>query len=179
MGKKAQWILLLVAATAGCGGNPSTRASARLSEAKEVRVARAERGVLPNVVTVSGTLAAEDQVVLGMKVSGRVAEFLADLGSRVEQGQAMARLDPTDFRLRVQQAEAALQQARSRLGLPPQTSHAGSPGSPGHAEGNPEAEDRIDPEQTSLVRQARAVMDEARLKRDRARQLFKEQLVPQ
>ena len=63
--------------------------------------------------------------------------------------------------------------------MPPQTSHAGSPGSPGHAEGNPEAEDRIDPEQTSLVRQARAVMDEARLKRDRARQLFKEQLVPQ
>jgi RND family efflux transporter MFP subunit len=179
MSTRAIVILLLAGAAVGCGGDPSTRASARLSEAKEVRVARVERGMLPNVVTVSGTLAAEDQVVLGMKVSGRVAEFLADLGTRVEKGQPMVRLDPTDFRLRVQQAEAAFQQARSRLGLPPQASQAGSPGSPGHAEGNPEAEDRIDPEQTSLVRQARAVMDEARLKRDRARQLFKERLVPQ
>lgn len=179
MNKWAMVILLLAGGTVGCGGDPSTRASGRLGEAKEVRVARAERGVLPNVVTVSGTLAAEDQVVLGMKVPGRVAEFSADLGSRVEQGQAMARLDPTDFKLRVQQAEAALQQARSRLGLPPQTSRSVSGGSPGHAEPNPEAEDRIDPEQTSLVRQARAVMDEARLRRDRARQLFKEQLVPQ
>lgn len=179
MSTRALAILLVAGIAVGCGGDPSTRASARLSEAKEVRVARVERGMLPNVVTVSGTLAAEDQVVLGMKVSGRVAEFLADLGTRVEKGQPMARLDPTDFKLRVQQAEAAFQQARSRLGLTAQSSHAGSPGSPGHAEGNPEAEDRIDPEQTSLVRQARAVMDEARLKRDRARQLFKEQLVPQ
>lgn len=178
MTTRAIAILLLTGAAAGCGGDPST-ASARLSEAKEVRVARVERGMLPNVVTVSGTLAAEDQVVLGMKVAGRVAEFLADLGTRVEKGQAMVRLDPTDFRLRVQQAEAAFQQARSRLGLPPQMSHSGSGGSPGHAEPNPEAEDRVDPEQTSLVRQARAVMEESRLRRDRARQLFKEQLVPQ
>lgn len=166
-------LLAIVLATAGCGSDPATRASGRLGEAKEVRVARAERGVLPNVVTVSGTLAAEDQVVLGMKVSGRVAEFSADLGSRVEQGQAMVRLDPTDFRLRVQQAEAALQQARSRLGLAPSGGPAASAGS------GAEAEDRIEPEQTSLVRQARALMDESRLKRDRARQLFKEQLVPQ
>ncbi len=166
-------LFAIVLATAGCGSDPATRASGRLGEAKEVRVARAERGVLPNVVTVSGTLAAEDQVVLGMKVSGRVAEFSADLGSRVEQGQAMVRLDPTDFRLRVQQAEAALQQARSRLGLAPSGGPAASAGS------GAEAEDRIEPEQTSLVRQARALMDESRLKRDRARQLFKEQLVPQ
>jgi len=102
-------LLANAVAASGCGSDPATRASGRLGEAKEVRVARAERGVLPNVVTVSGTLAAEDQVVLGMKVSGRVVEFSADLGSRVEQGQAMVRLDPTDFRLRVQQAEAALQ----------------------------------------------------------------------
>jgi len=166
-------LLAIVPATVGCGGDPATRASGRLGEAKEVRVARAERGVLPNVVTVSGTLAAEDQVVLGMKVAGRVAEFSADLGSRVEQGQAMVRLDPTDFRLRVQQAEAALQQARSRLGLAPSGGPAASAGS------GAEAEDRIDPEQTSLVRQGRALLDESRLKRDRARQLFKEQLVPQ
>lgn len=175
MSKRAKWMLLLavVVATGGCRSESSARAAGDKNAPKEVRVARAERGVLPNVVTVSGTLAAEEQVVLGMKVTGRVAEFSVDLGSRVEQGQAMARLDPTDFRLRVQQAEAALQQARSRLGLAPSSGPAASAGS------GAEAEDRIEPEQTSLVRQARALMDESRLKRDRARQLFKEQLVPQ
>jgi RND family efflux transporter MFP subunit len=174
------FLLLALVVSAGCRSGESARASGAASETKEVRVARAESGALPNVVTVSGTLAAEEQVVLGMKVAGRVAELAVDLGSRVEEGQVMARLDPTDFRLRVQQAEAALQQARSRLGLPPETSHeASAGGSPRPDDGNAEARDRVNPEQTSLVRQARAVMDEARLKLDRARQLFKEQLVPQ
>ncbi len=40
-----------------------------------------------------------------------------DLGSAVQQGQLLGRLTPTDFALRVTQAEAALQQARPRLGL--------------------------------------------------------------
>jgi RND family efflux transporter MFP subunit len=59
-------------------------------------------------------------------------------------------LTPTDFELRVQQAEAALQQARARLGLP--------------AQGD---ESTVNPEQTALVRQSRAVRDEALLTRDR------------
>ena len=117
---------------------------------------------MPRVVTVSGTLAAEEQVVLGMKVSGRISELLVDLGSRVTKGQPTARLDPLDFQLRLAQAEAALQQARARLGLPPDGTH-----------------DRVEPTETSVVRQARAVLDEARAKRARARQLFQEKLTPQ
>jgi RND family efflux transporter MFP subunit len=156
-------LLVALAATGiGCRSDQAARAEGAKSAAKEVRVARATQGALPRVVTVSGTLAAEEQAVLGMKVSGRLAEFLADLGSRVAKGQPLAKLDPTDFRLRVQQAEAALAQARSRLGLDP----AGT-------------DDAVDPEQTALVRQARAVLEESRLKRDRARQLLREQLVPQ
>jgi RND family efflux transporter MFP subunit len=62
----------------------------------------------------------------------------------------------------VDQAVAALQQARARLGLTP----AGT-------------DDRVDPEQTSLVRQARAVLDEARLTRDRTERLWKQELIAQ
>jgi RND family efflux transporter MFP subunit len=155
--------LLALAALAGaCRNDPAAARASDRGAAKEVRVMTATQAALPRVVTVTGTLAAEEQAVLGMKVSGRIAEFTADLGSRVTKGQMMVSLSPTDFRLRVQQAEAALQQARSRLGLP--------------ADG---ADDTIDIEKTSLVRQARAMMDESRLRRDRARQLFNEQLVPQ
>ena len=73
---------------------------------------------LVRAITVTGTLAAEDQVALGFKVAGRVAEVDVDLGSIVKQGQVVARLIPTDYELRVRQAEAALVQARVRLGLP-------------------------------------------------------------
>lgn len=154
----------LLFSAAGCRSDSSARAASDGSgpAKREVRVTRAEKGALPQVVTVSGTLAAEEQAVLGMKVAGRISELLVDLGSRVTKGQPLARLASTDFELRVRQAEAALLQARSRLGLP--------------AEGK---SDTVNPDETATVRQARAVLDEARLKRDRAKQLFKEQLLPQ
>jgi len=129
-------------------------------EAKTVRVAAAARGSLPRVVTVTGTLAAEDQVALGMKVSGRLEQIAVDLGSRVTRGQELARVAPTDFRLRVQQSEAALRQARARLGLDDDA-----------------ADEPIDPEKTPLVRQARAVLEQAGGDRERTRALFDQQLV--
>ena len=73
------------------------------------------------------------------KSSAGSVRSAVDLGSRVRKGQAIARIDPSDYRLRVDQAEAALQQARVRLGLP--------------AEGT---SDKIEPEQTATVRQAAA-----------------------
>jgi RND family efflux transporter MFP subunit len=108
-------------------------------------------------VSATGTLAADEQVVLGTKVAGRVAELRVDMGSRVRQGNPVARLDPTDARLRVDQAVAALQQARVRLGLA--------------AEGT---DDHVVPEHTSLVRQARAVLEEAQLTWDRMERLWQE-----
>lgn len=147
---------------AGCRNDPAagTTGGGDPAASRQVRVVAAERGALPRVVTVTGTLAAEDQVALGMKVAGRLNEMEVDLGSRAVKGQALARLVSTDFQLRVQQAEAALQQARSRLGLAPDA-----------------PDDRVVPEQTPLVRQARAVLNEARLGLERAQRLMDEQLV--
>jgi RND family efflux transporter MFP subunit len=109
---------------------------------------------------VTGTLAAEDQIILALKVTGRLAELSVDLGSRVRRNQVIGRLDPTDFKLRLEQAQAALQQARVRLGLT--------------GDG---ASDQIEAEKTSIVRQARAVLDEARLTRERFVQLFDKELI--
>ena len=117
---------------------------------REVTTAVVVQAALVRSITVTGTLAAEDQVALGFKVPGRLAEVSVDLGSPVKQGQVVARLIPTDYELRVQQAEAALVQARVRLGLT--------------ADGS---ETTVDPEKTALVRQRRAVAQEARLNRDR------------
>jgi RND family efflux transporter MFP subunit len=112
-------------------------------------------------ITVSGTLAAEEQVALGFEVAGRIGEITVDLGSPVRAGQILARLIPTDYELRVRQAEAALVQARVRLGLTPTG-----------------GDDAVDPEETGLVRQRRAVAREARLNRDRMKTFVDRGLSP-
>lgn len=132
--------------------------AARPRSVKTVRIAEAP---LVRTITVTGTLAAEEQVALGFKVAGRVAEVRVDLGSRVTQGQIVATLVDTDFDLRVRQAQAALTQARVRLGL----SAAGD-------------DDTVVPENTALIRQRRAVTQDARLNRDRTKTFVEKGLSP-
>lgn len=125
--------------------------------AKEVKLANSEMRRLTRLVSAPGTLAADEQATLSFKVAGRLSDLRVDLGSSVRKGQLVAQLETTEFRVRLQQAEAALQQARARLGLPPQGE-----------------DDRIETERTALVREARAVQDEAKSNRDRARQLVEQ-----
>jgi RND family efflux transporter MFP subunit len=115
-----------------------------------VSVVRVARVPIDRSVTVTGTLAAEEQVMLSLKVTGRLEEMFVDLGSPVRRGQVIARLTPTDFELRLRQSVAALQQARARLGLDPDGE-----------------DDTVAIEQTAVVRQAKAALEEARRQRDR------------
>jgi multidrug efflux pump subunit AcrA (membrane-fusion protein) len=147
--------LLSAIALAACGGSHSAedgrQNDARKTQApRDVQVTPAVVDQLVRTIAVTGTLAAEEQVTLSMKVTGRLEQLSVDLGSHVTKGEVIARLAPTDFTLRVNQAEAALQQARARLGLDP----AGT-------------DDRVDVEKTGLVRSAKAVLDEARLTQSR------------
>jgi RND family efflux transporter MFP subunit len=155
--------VLLAVAVAACEKESTPARAAGRSKAqapRPVRVVVAATGKLPRTVTVTGTLAADEEIVAGFKVAGRVSEIAVDLGSPVRKGQVLARLDPTDFRLRVEQAEAALRQVRAALGLPP--------------DGSGES---VDPGETALVREARAVLEEARLNRDRIVQLWEKDYI--
>ncbi len=133
------------------GGQAGTR------QVKTMAVAETPFG---ETVTANGTLAAYDQTTVSVKVPGRVRVISVDLGSVVSRGMVIAHVDSEDYRLRVQQAEASLAQARARLGLPPQGT-----------------DDRVDPEQTATVRQARAVLDEARFNRERAARLVEQGII--
>ncbi len=114
------------------------------------------------LIPVTGTLAAEEQVALAFKVAGQVGEVTVDLGSVVRQGEVVARLIPTDFELRLRQAEAALAQARARLGLSP----------------DGEDGDAVEPESAPLARQRRAMLNEALLNRDRTRTFVERGISP-
>ncbi|HZJ42365.1 MAG TPA: efflux RND transporter periplasmic adaptor subunit [Pyrinomonadaceae bacterium] len=134
---------------------PGTANTSR--QVKTVAVAETPFG---ETVTANGTLAAFDQTTVSVKVPGRLRVISIDLGSVVAKGQVIAQLEPEDYRLRAQQAEASLAQARARLGLAPDGT-----------------DDRVDPEQTATVRQARAVLDEARNTRDRAARLVEQGVI--
>jgi RND family efflux transporter MFP subunit len=163
---KTSWLVipLSVLALSACRGelpaNATDRQKATEPPARPVRVMTVVEEKVARTVDATGALAAEDQVVLGTKVAARLAEIFVDLGTRVSRGQIIAKLDQVDFRLRVEQADAALQQARARLGLMP----AGQ-------------DEKVDPEQTAVVRQARAVLEEARLTRDRSQRLVEQDLI--
>ena len=106
------------------------------------------------VGTVTGDACRRRPVAL-RQGAGRVEVLNVDLGSPVTEGAVVARLLPADFEFRLNQAEAALQQARVRLGL--------------QATGE---DDTVDVDSTGLLRQRRAVLQQARLNRDRMKTFF-------
>jgi multidrug efflux pump subunit AcrA (membrane-fusion protein) len=115
-------LLLTVLVASGCSTPPGSAANVSKNNEpglRRVNTAVAMEKPLDQLVVVTGTLAAEQEITLGLKVAGRISDLMVDLGSTVRQGDVVARLDTTDFTLRVRQSEAALQQARVRLGLPP------------------------------------------------------------
>ncbi len=61
---------------------------------RQVRVTQAELAPLARTVVVSGTLAADEEAELGLKVAGRLASLAVDLGARVRRGQPLARALP-------------------------------------------------------------------------------------
>jgi RND family efflux transporter MFP subunit len=160
------WLLLtvLVLLTAACeSGYPVSATPSPNADdppPRRVKTVTVEYLPLERTITVLGSLAAYDQATLSTKVPGRVAELAADFGSLVEQQQTLARIEQRDYQLQVQQAEAALAQARVQLGLTPRG-----------------ADEQVDPERTGTVRQARALLEDARQKRDRMAALVKKGFV--
>lgn len=128
--------------------------------ARQVKTARVEETPFGESVTANGTLAAYDQTTASVKVPGRLRTITVDLGTVVRRGQVIAQVEPQDYNLRIQQAEAALAQARARVGLSPDGK-----------------DDKVTPEQTGTVRQAQALLDEARLSRDRAAKLVEQGII--
>ncbi len=154
-------IAIAAALLGACGSEPAARTlPPEESAPRQVRVAAASKARVARTVSATGTLAADDEIILGAKAIGRLREINVDLGSRVRKGQVIARIDPNDYELRVRQAETALQQARVRLGLPPDGIN-----------------DHVDAQQTGVVRQAAAVLKEVKLTHDRMVELAQRELI--
>src|SRR5215212_4669198 len=79
------------------------------------RTAKVERGPMSAVVVASGTLNAVTTVQVGSQISGQVKDIYADFNTTVKKNQIIARIDPSTFELRVNQARADLDAAESAV----------------------------------------------------------------
>ena len=79
------------------------------------QVVRVTRGTQTTTVTLSGTLAPQQQANVSFATSGTVREIQARVGDAVAAGQALAAIDDRDLRNAVTLAEAQLTAARAQL----------------------------------------------------------------
>src|SRR5262245_25062674 len=138
----------------------SANKSVTTGEPKPVNLLTVEQKQMEQLVTAMGTLAAYEEATISAKVPGRIRAMNVDLGSTVQAGQVIAELEPRDSQLALEQAEAALAQARARLGLDPTGT-----------------DETVNLEQTATVRQAKATLDDAEAKLNRAKSLFQQGVI--
>jgi len=103
-----------------CGGskanvrNDNANASAQ-PPVMEVTTAAAIVRDLPRFFEATGSLTGDEQTDVTPSIAGKVVSVAVDLGSYVRQGQTIVRLDDVDLKLRVQQAQAQVDQAKAGL----------------------------------------------------------------
>ena len=111
--------------------------------------------VWPQIAKVQGSLFADEVATIAAKVAGRVVEVNCDLGDQVITGQTLIKLDTAEYELLAAQAEAQLTQARAAVGLMP---------------GDPV--EKLNPLNAPPVREASAVLDEAKQSIKRLQMIF-------
>jgi HlyD family secretion protein len=163
-GRLARVSAIVCIAAFGCAKESAPRAGApAASDAaapRRVEIARAVSVTMGQEVLIAGTLAAQDDVVVKSKVAGRLQSIDVDLGSVVANAQPIARIEPVDYQLRVEQALAMLAQAKASLGLAPEDDRS-----------------NVVIEENSGVRQAQATLEEARGNYERSQTLVEKKLI--
>lgn len=79
------------------------------------RTAEVEQGDIRVAISATGTLSAISTVVVGSQISGQVTEVLVDFNDKVEQGQVIARIDPSSYQAQIEQGSAQIASARAGL----------------------------------------------------------------
>ena len=149
-----------VVLAAACNGRQGTQAPVRPPLAVDLVTSSTRE--LPRKAAVSGVLAAQEELVLGFEVTGRLQTLDVDVGDTVAEGTVVAALATREFELAVQRARAVIVAAESKLGV-----QSGSD------------LEQIDVEATPSVREANAVLVEAKANRERTAEMVQEKLQPQ
>jgi multidrug efflux pump subunit AcrA (membrane-fusion protein) len=118
-------LLVLLALAAGSGliacnrssGQPNNAAATGSPTPSTIQISTtsAISRQLPRFFEANGSLAPNQQTDVAAETSGKVVAVGVDLGSSVRRGQMIVKLDDADFRIKIQQAQAQLDQAKATL----------------------------------------------------------------
>lgn len=121
---RTRTVLLIVAVLAAGGGavwylaRPEAPAAGRkpqMSPAVPVRLAPAMVRDMPLRLEITGRTEAYESVTLKSRVDGQVHSVAFTEGQHVRQGEVLLRLDPADFRVRLDQAAANMAKSQAQL----------------------------------------------------------------
>ncbi|NLA69129.1 MAG: efflux RND transporter periplasmic adaptor subunit [Gammaproteobacteria bacterium] len=79
------------------------------------RTVAVEQGDIRVAISATRTLSAISTVVVGSQISGQVTDVLVDFNDKVEQGQVIARIDPSTYQAQIEQGSAQIASARASL----------------------------------------------------------------
>jgi RND family efflux transporter MFP subunit len=105
-------LLATLLALAACGGEPAPGPAAASAPALATGVIQPV--AVPTERLLDGSVEAVDEATISAQTAGRVAEILYDVNDRVPAGAVILRLQGTEQRASLQQAEAALREAQAR-----------------------------------------------------------------
>jgi RND family efflux transporter MFP subunit len=97
--------------TTGCGGGEEAAAPEPVRPVKTVRVG----GLAEGELTFPGLVEAGEKSLLSFRVPGRIVELKAEEGDEVPEGRVIARLDPRDYQITVEEARAEFTRAEADL----------------------------------------------------------------
>jgi len=112
--KGKRLVMLAIVAVVAVGGVWYWK-SRSATAAPKYRTAAVERGPITVTVAATGTIRPVVQVEVGSQVSGTLQSMNADFNSRVRRGQVIAQIEPSSFRARAVQAEAAVAKAEATV----------------------------------------------------------------
>ena len=102
----------------GCGTAANSATAANANNQPTVVDVTTEAAVIkpiPTYVEATGNLASDAQTDVAPNVAGKIVEVNFDLGSYVQQGDVLVRLDARDAQIRVEQARAQVEQQRQAV----------------------------------------------------------------
>lgn len=80
-----------------------------------IRAAEVRLRSVEEAIEVNGSLASPEEATLAAAVEGVLVELKADLGDAAAKGQVLARINPEEYRFKLNQAVAVFDQAKSNL----------------------------------------------------------------
>lgn len=112
--RKRRWAYLIIAAVV-VGGFVAVRYGRGSDDEPIIRTAVVERGTVTATVSANGVLQPLTTVQVKSNVGGQIVKLAVDEGDEVKSGQLIARVDPSDSATALEQGQADLAAAESKV----------------------------------------------------------------